>query len=335
MTNLAVWRIDESGTPHGGQAPLLSAVERSNLGLEKHLEDWIAADAKLIGGGLTIVGRQVHIDDGKLDLLAIDGRDRWVVIELKAGRLDSGALQQALYYASSLARLSADDLRAMLEPSLKMFGDAEMLSARLRQLLDTEADGGPREIAVALVGVGVSAGLERMQEFLGRFNVSVDVVSFEVFELAGGPRLLIREVTEEQAAAPSRPRPVPSVDAIRRRASAENVLEPFDLFIGMSEDAGLFVRPYTLTVMITPPTHHGRFLMYATPRAGGIHIAAGPDAFAEFFDVSEQEAAEALDPGNVDQFLTGEALDVRIEQIRKFLMEKLPLPVLDEGSNPS
>ena len=63
--------------------------------------------------------------------------------------------------------------------------------------------------------------------------------------------------------------------------------------------------------------------MYATPRAGGIHIAAGPDAFAEFFDVSEQEATEALDPGNVDQFLTGDALDARIEQIRKFLIDKL------------
>ena len=42
--------------------------------------------------------------------------------------------------------------------------------------------------------------------------------------------------------------------------------------------------------------------------------------------VSEQEAAAALDPGNVDQFLTGEALDARIEQIRKFLMEKLSPP---------
>lgn len=78
MTNLAVWRIDESGTLNSGQAPLLSAVERSHLGvLETHLESWIAAAAKLIGGGLTIVGRQVHIDDGILDLLAIDGRDRW------------------------------------------------------------------------------------------------------------------------------------------------------------------------------------------------------------------------------------------------------------------
>ena len=174
MKNLAVWRIDESGAPPGGQAPLLTWVERSHLGLEKHLEAWIAADAKLIGGGLTIVGQQVRIDDGRLDLLAIDARDRWVVIELKAGRLDSGTLHQALYYASSLTRLSADELCAKLEPGLKEFGDAGMLSARVRQLLDSEVDGGAREIAVAVVGVGVTAGLERMQEFLGRFKMSID-----------------------------------------------------------------------------------------------------------------------------------------------------------------
>ena len=81
MKNLAVWRI-ESGTPPSGQAPLLTPLERSHLGLEKHLEAWIAADAKLIGGGLTIVGQQVSIDDGRLDLLALAARDRWVVIEL-------------------------------------------------------------------------------------------------------------------------------------------------------------------------------------------------------------------------------------------------------------
>ena len=120
-----------------------------------------------------------------------------MVIELKAGRVDDGALHQALYYASSLARLSAEELRAKLESNLNRFGDAGVLSARLRQLLDSEADGGPREIAVALVGVGISAGLERMQEFLGRLNLSINVVGFEVLELADGPRLLIREVIEE------------------------------------------------------------------------------------------------------------------------------------------
>ena len=161
-----------------------------------------------------------------------------MVIELKARHLDSGTLHQALYYASSLARLTGDELCAKLEPGLKELGDAGMLSARVRQLLDSEADGGGREIAVALVGFGVTAGLERMQEFLGRFKMSVDVVSFEVFELAGGPRLLIREVTEEHADAPSRLGPERSVEAIRRRAAAEKVLEPFAFARRLVADAG-------------------------------------------------------------------------------------------------
>ena len=112
-----------------GEAP--QELGRSHVGLEKNLEDWIAQDAALAAEGLTLVGRQLRIDDGQLDLLGIDSQDRWVVIEVKAGVLDSGALHQALYYASSLARLDAAELYGKLEPGLDKFGDREALSARV------------------------------------------------------------------------------------------------------------------------------------------------------------------------------------------------------------
>ena len=118
MANLAVWKLGGSQGAEGvGLQP--QPVGRSDVGLEAHLEDWIEADPTLIGGGLDIVGRQVTIHDGRLDLLAIDSQDRWVVIELKAGKLDSGALTQALYYASSLAQLSGDELQAKIRPRLE------------------------------------------------------------------------------------------------------------------------------------------------------------------------------------------------------------------------
>ena len=98
MAKLAAWSMDRS--PAEGSAP--KKVERSHVGLEKYLENWIANDVTLIGEGLTLVGQQVKIDDGILDLLAVDTQDRWVVIEIKSGTLDSGALSQALYYASSI-----------------------------------------------------------------------------------------------------------------------------------------------------------------------------------------------------------------------------------------
>ena len=70
----------------------------------------------------------------------------------------------------------------------------------MRELLTDEGE--EREIAVLLVGAGIHPGLERVSEFLGRFGVPIEVVSFEVFELDGGPPLLIREAVDEPARLP-------------------------------------------------------------------------------------------------------------------------------------
>ena len=59
-----------------------------------------------------------------------------------------------------------------------------------------------REIAALLVGAGIHPGLERMNEFLGCFGVPIGMVSFDVFELDGGPKLLVREVVDEPTVPP-------------------------------------------------------------------------------------------------------------------------------------
>ncbi len=114
MAKLLAWTMErhQDGDAVRHSAP--RKVERSQIGLEKHLEDWIANDVKLIGEGLKIVGRQVKIDDGILDLLAIDSQDRWAVIEIKSGTLGYDAPTQALYYASSIARLDGGNLKGNL-----------------------------------------------------------------------------------------------------------------------------------------------------------------------------------------------------------------------------
>lgn len=89
------------------------------------------------------------IDDGRLDLLAIDSQDRWVVIEVKPGTLDDGALKQALKYASSLDCLDGIEVLEKLAGGFGKFGDEETVSARVKQLLDEEEE---REIALLLVG---------------------------------------------------------------------------------------------------------------------------------------------------------------------------------------
>ena len=327
MAHLAAWTIDRQ---HVGDAPqplTPKRVKRSHIGLEKHLEDWIVNDVTLIGEGLTLVGRQVWIDDGRLDLLAIDTQDRWVVIEMKSGMLDSSALTQALYYASSIARLSADDLKRKLGTDLHKYGDAVQLSERVEGQLAGEEDG--REITVLLVGAGIHPGLERMNEFLGRFAVPISTVSFEVFELDAGPQLLIREVVDEPTR-PSTPSRQFTVEAVRRQAVDAGVSEQFDRFVDIAEGAGLAVQPHKLSVRIAPPTNRVRMLMYACPLAsdsgGQLYFEVSPKTFAEFFPhIDEREAVDALSGLN-KLSAGGDELDTVLDRIEGFLTEKVRHP---------
>ncbi|MDE0241966.1 MAG: endonuclease NucS [bacterium] len=318
---LAAWSIDRQPSEEAVPLPVPKRIGRSHIGLEKHLEDWISNDVTLIGEGLTLVGRQIAIDDGRLDLLAIDTQDRWVVIEIKPGQLDSGALTQALYYASSLARLGADELLEKLKPRFDEFGDAERLSAHVKRQLEGEDEG--RVIAVLLVGAGVHAGLERMNDFLGGFGVPIGIVSFEVFELEGGPRLLMREVLDEQVDQPVLPRRRLSVEEIRRRAVEVGVGDPFDRFVDIAREAGLAAQPQRASVRIAPQANRTRFLMYARPDTGNdggvLHVAVGPHVFAEFFPhVTEEEATKALE-GVDGTYGKGKELDAVLDRIEGFL----------------
>lgn len=321
---LAIWSIDAQQGESSPEPWIPQRVGRSQIGLEQHLEDWIVNDVSLIGEGLTLVGRQVLIDDGWLDLLAIDTRDRWVVIEIKRGQLNAGALTQALYYASSLVKLEADELYNKIAPGLSQFGDEETLSVQVNQQLAGEGD--EREVALLLVGTGVHAGLERMNEFLERFDIPVGVVSFEVFELEDGPKLMIREVTDEPSK-PTSPRQTYTVEAISQMARDSGVSKPFERFVAMAKKANLAVQPLSHAVRIAPQADRTRFLMYAGPRGGALGIWVGPEAFAEFYPwIDEAEAINMLGPYDEGGYLADEELNERLDQIEQFLTENFPQP---------
>ncbi len=341
MSKLAVWSIEErAGDSESG--PELSKpdrVGRSHIGLEKYLEDWIVKDVSLIGEGLTLVGRQVEIDERRrrLDLLAIDSQDRWVVIELKAGLLQSDALHQALYYASSLARLEAnelckklcnqfDDERDFRRKVGDRFDSREAHSAKVRKQVDNEGE--EREIALMLAGTGISSGVERMSEFLGRFGIPIEIVSFEVFKPTNGPLLLVREVIEElnEPAPPATPKR--TVEAIRDRAVEAGVVEAFNRFVSMSEAVGLAVQPQKASIRIAPPQNRTRYLMYAQPytdtNGAGLWISVGGPQFVEFFPEIDEQEATAVGREGEGGYFTGAALNQRLDEIEAFLDEHFP-----------
>lgn len=321
---LAVWSIESQQDESGREPRIPQQIKRSKIELEKHLEDWIVNDVTLIGEGLTLVGRQVLIDDGKLDLLAIDTRDRWVVIEIKRGQLNDSTLAQALYYASSLVKLEVNELSRKVASGLSQFGDEDALSARVTELLDGE--GAEREIALLLVGTGVHPGLERMIEFLGRFGIPVGIVNFEVFELEDGLKLMIREVIDEPSKPPS-PRRTYTVEAISQMARDAGVSKPFERFVNMAQEADLAVQPNKMSVTIAPMANLTKFLMYARPRTGGLVIEVGPRAFAKWHSwIDVDEATNMLGKYEEGAYFSGVALDERLTQIEGFLTKNFPKP---------
>jgi len=329
MSKLAVWSIEEEpGGNDAGLAEPKRVERRPSVGLEKHLEDWIVKDVSLIGEGLTLVGRQVFIDDGKLDLLAIDKRDRWVVIELKAGMLWSDAVTQALYYASSLAKLDAGELEEKLSRDNKLaaFGNEKDLSGKIRRHLKREGE--EREIALMLVGAGLSAGVERMREFLGRFGIPIEIVSFEVFKPDKSPKLLIREVIEESDQ-PLRSKPKYTVEAVRELARKAGVVEQLDRFMKMAEQAGLAVQPQMTSIRIAPPQDKRWLLLFAEPQAGAKRGAGGklhfywePKAFEYFYGIDDREVEKGLGKLNADRSPAGKEINNWLDRIEKFLNEQ-------------
>ena len=102
MRQMLLWQVTDE-TPQ--------KLTRGGIDLETHLEDWIERDPSLLQNGLTIVGRQVAVEGGTLDLLALDPQGRWVVIEIKRGRVLRKTIAQALDYAACITRLPDDELR--------------------------------------------------------------------------------------------------------------------------------------------------------------------------------------------------------------------------------
>ena len=59
MSKVGLWRV-------GGERPV--RLQHGRVDLEEQLERWIEQDPELLQAGLTIVGRQVNLEGGRLDL---------------------------------------------------------------------------------------------------------------------------------------------------------------------------------------------------------------------------------------------------------------------------
>ena len=92
----------------------VSAYIESTLSLERDLESHLVENLSTLESGLTLLGRQVSVDVGRIDLLAQEVGGRKVVIELKVGEARESAIGQIARYVGWYMRADGHRPRSIL-----------------------------------------------------------------------------------------------------------------------------------------------------------------------------------------------------------------------------
>ena len=289
MPQIGLWQVTDEGP---------KKLDRSGIDLEQYLEDWIEQDPSLLQRGLKIIGRQIELEGGRLDLLALDPEGHWVVIEIKRGAVHRETIAQALDYAASIARIPQDDLARKVDAYLRK--RATSLQVVMDELgLGEDAQEGARDVFTYVVGTGKGVGLDRIVDYLsGMFEVPISVVLYEVFEFEDGRQVLVRELTDSEATPPVVSRARRTVDEVCALADRAGLGLEFRKLLEAAREYDLYPVPYKKRIRYAPPANRTRtlFTAQASPGAGesALWVYIQPEAFGEFYPVTEEAAISLL-----------------------------------------
>ena len=175
-TRMSLWRLNDDGSA--------AAIAEKALDTEEQIESAVESAPELLGIDVLIIGRQTQTPSGPLDLLALDGDARLVVIENKRSKTPREVLAQTIDYAAWVAGLTFDKVEAIYAKHRASRGDEESdlpaaFEDRFGEELDSISDV-PRMIVVA---AHLDDSTERMIDFLNdSFDVPVNAVLFQPFE---------------------------------------------------------------------------------------------------------------------------------------------------------
>lgn len=107
-------------TVNGAVAVAATPISLANAGLKErqHLQEWVIAHPAVLGPDVKIVafefgswtGHGGDKEKDRLDVLALDGEGRLIVVELKRDKAPDTVEMQALKYAALVSRFTRDDL---------------------------------------------------------------------------------------------------------------------------------------------------------------------------------------------------------------------------------
>ena len=303
---VGVWRVEKNK---------VARIEPTSVRLERELEEWVERNPSLLEAGLEVVGRQIRVEAGIIDLLALDPTGRWVVIEIKKGAVHRETVAQALDYASCIARMRFQELWGTVNDYLKSTAgeDRKLVEALKDRIQSERADEKDREVAVYVVGTGQDPSLERVLDFLDKSQRAVNAVLFNIFDLESGHRILVRELTSNELAAEGAPPSIrPSVRDVVEVAERNGLGEAFKSFLAIAERHGFHPRPFRHSIMFAPANNRARCLFVAwvkPPAEGVVKLFVAPEAFQEFYGLPKGLVLKELGDEGYRKLTVSQVLD--------------------------
>jgi hypothetical protein len=288
MLQVGAWAI-EADTPQ--------RLDRDRAFLEAHLEDWIERDPSLLSSSIRWVARQLGLPDtSRLDLLGLTQDGTWVIVELKAGSVDSATVRQVLHYFLEIAAMSNSDLvrrvreRGVIDQSV--MPDLDLLAEQPEER--------SRDYLLLVAGVGSGTSAEATAAILSQhgFDVAVQVVTFELLCDSTGRRILIREITDEPTTQPETSHSRWTLDAVLERAEQLGVLPEFEAIRSRLTQRGY--RCFIKKNGVQYNLGSRRQCFWVRPAEQAIHIGYMSWNFPDLFGVDEQEAETRLGPNWID-----------------------------------
>ena len=184
-TDIEIWNIDRESRS-GTKLDFARQVDT-----EEMLEEILTANPGMLMRGLQLVGRQVPVATGSVDLLGIDDEGRLTVFELKREKLTRKAVAQALDYGSYLEELPESELATLIAEQSGKNGIDEITD--FDEWYANQWDGDIKPVQMALVGLGADANARRMVDYLAERGVDIRIVTFHGYA-RGDAMLLARQV---------------------------------------------------------------------------------------------------------------------------------------------
>lgn len=287
-------------------------LKESSIQLERNLEDWIVSDPNFLREGLTIIGRQIKVSGGYIDLLAVDPNGRIIIIELKKGELRRKTITQIIDYASSIDEMSADELKNKVVDYLESQNLAiEKTFSNLN--IDDVFNKETRDILLFVVGSSKESGLERMIAYLSdKFSLPISTITFDIFIQENGEKIIAREISEpfENLKEESNKDVYEELVQFSKQVGTYDVIQSL---VNFSKNHGVYARFYKKSIMITPPDNKTRmlFTVWLKPTNNKIKVYFSPKAVSEFYSITEQEV---IDKGFKEGYL-----DLALKDVEAFI----------------